>query len=60
MSTGRTFCAGMIGAAATTLMAKNANLIGNSDFRTGAAGRLPDGWELVAPNPALAPQFSWD
>ncbi|MBI2301263.1 MAG: carbon-nitrogen hydrolase family protein [Armatimonadetes bacterium] len=35
-----------------------ANLIANGDFSRCATGGLPDGWEVVAPNPALAPCFA--
>ncbi len=34
------------------------NLIAHGDFTRAEPGRLPKGWELVAPNPALAPRFS--
>jgi hypothetical protein len=33
------------------------NLIANGDFRKGTPGRLPEGWTLKAPNPALRPEF---
>ncbi|MEI6511830.1 MAG: carbon-nitrogen hydrolase family protein [bacterium] len=33
------------------------NLIVNGDFSKGTIGGLPDGWELVNPNPALKPDF---
>src|SRR5438132_9467232 len=33
------------------------NLIANADFSVGEPGGLPDGWEAVCPNPALAPIF---
>jgi predicted amidohydrolase len=34
------------------------NLIDHADFTRAEPGQLPQGWELVAPNPALAPRFS--
>ena len=34
------------------------NLITYGDFTRAEPGGLPQGWELVAPNPALAPRFS--
>jgi predicted amidohydrolase len=33
------------------------NLLANGDFARGEAGTLPEGWEAVCPNPALAPTF---
>jgi predicted amidohydrolase len=33
------------------------NLIANGAFNVGAAGGLPQGWTVVAPNPALSPRF---
>ena len=33
------------------------NAIANGDFASGKPGALPDGWEAVCPNPALAPKF---
>jgi predicted amidohydrolase len=33
------------------------NLIAHGDFAQGVVGTLPDGWEAVCPNPALAPTF---
>ncbi|MBN2376007.1 MAG: carbon-nitrogen hydrolase family protein [Sedimentisphaerales bacterium] len=33
------------------------NLITNGDFSQGEIGKLPQGWETVTPNPALAPSF---
>ena len=34
------------------------NLIAHGDFGTGPPGGLPEGWEAVTPNPALAPGFA--
>ena len=34
------------------------NLIAHGDFSRMSPGGLPEGWELVAPNPALTPKFS--
>jgi len=36
---------------------KNGNLIENGDFNRSGVGTMPDGWEIVCPNPALAPMF---
>jgi hypothetical protein len=36
---------------------QSGNLIANGDFRKGTPGRLPEGWTLKAPNPALRPEF---
>ncbi len=33
------------------------NLIANSDFSKGNPGGLPAGWEVIQPNPAVAPKF---
>ncbi|HJN17049.1 MAG TPA: carbon-nitrogen hydrolase family protein, partial [Armatimonadota bacterium] len=49
---GAVICAMLVGTRA------NANLIANGDFAEGAVGALPDGWEAVCPNPALAPEFA--
>jgi|YNPNPStandDraft_1061719.scaffolds.fasta_scaffold19303_3 predicted amidohydrolase len=35
------------------------NLIANGDFSRGRGQTLPQGWEVVCPNPALAPTFRW-
>ena len=37
--------------------APTVNVIPNGDFARGEIGQLPEGWTLVAPNPALAPTF---
>lgn len=34
------------------------NLIANGIFKQGAVGAIPEGWEAVCPNQALAPRFS--
>ncbi|MEI6511831.1 MAG: carbon-nitrogen hydrolase family protein [bacterium] len=36
---------------------KTDNLIPNGDFSRGKVGGLPDGWEVVIPNKAIAPTF---
>jgi hypothetical protein len=36
---------------------KGENLIDNGDFSKGNIGEMPDGWEIVCPNPAIAPIF---
>ena len=33
------------------------NFIVNGDFAKGEIGKLPQGWQVVTPNPALAPDF---
>ena len=33
------------------------NLIPNGDFAKGEIGKLPEGWSITTPNPALAPTF---
>lgn len=33
------------------------NLISNGDFAKGSIGGMPDGWEAICPNAALAPTF---
>lgn len=33
------------------------DLIDNGDFLKGTIGAMPDNWEIVCPNPALAPDF---
>lgn len=33
------------------------NLLANGDFHLGAIGDIPDGWQIVCPNPALCPTF---
>ena len=33
------------------------DLIDNGDFLKGTIGAMPDNWEIVCPNPALAPVF---
>lgn len=33
------------------------NLVANGAFTAGADGVLPEGWTLIAPNPAVSPQF---
>jgi predicted amidohydrolase len=35
----------------------NGNLIANGDFSKGSVGMMPEGWEAICPNPALAPMF---
>jgi hypothetical protein len=35
------------------------NLIENGDFALGSPGSLPEGWQAVCPNAALAPNFEW-
>ena len=42
---------------ATCPYASAENVIPNGDFAKGEVGKLPDGWTLVTPNPALAPTF---
>lgn len=36
---------------------KSENLITNGDFGKGTIGEMPEGWNVVCPNPALAPIF---
>jgi len=36
---------------------KSKNLIENGDFSKGNIGEMPDGWQVVCPNPVLAPTF---
>ncbi len=36
---------------------KTGNLVANGDFNKGTVGAMPEGWELIAPNTALAPIF---
>jgi predicted amidohydrolase len=36
---------------------RSGNLIANGDFMQGSIGSLPDGWSVVAGNPALKPLF---
>jgi predicted amidohydrolase len=36
---------------------KGENLIENGDFSKGNIGEMPDGWQIISPNPALAPIF---
>ncbi|HGJ66455.1 TPA: carbon-nitrogen hydrolase family protein [bacterium] len=36
---------------------KIGNIINNGDFNKGTVGAMPEGWELIAPNPAIAPVF---
>ncbi|MBD3181853.1 hypothetical protein GF312_06150 [Candidatus Poribacteria bacterium] len=38
-------------------MNKANNLIANGSFETSTPGEMPDGWEIVVPNKALAPVF---
>ena len=35
--------------------APRANLVANGDFSQSEVGKLPAGWNVSAPNPALAP-----
>src|SRR5262249_31397498 len=55
--TRRAFLASAASAAAFARTGNSKNVITNGQFHTGNSGGMPEGWEVVCPNPALAPLF---
>lgn len=43
--------------ARTATVVDGCNLLTNGDFHEGSIGAMPEGWEVVCPNPSLAPSF---